>query len=565
MRQPSWRLPDDDGETDVAGAPRPLLDTLTDLRDALTRTWGTWVGLTCIGALLGLGLLALAPHPATATTTLLMVPANPADESAMATDQSLLMTREVAERVIGELGLDESPEALLASVTVTSLSSRIMSVSLEAPDEASALARLRSLVRHYLEFRGEQLRSVSEGLVAGYDKRVAVLKQRVATLTSDYERAAAARVVDQVRLSDLLNERSALNTQVTELQRATEDAVLMPEAAISASHVLDAPVSAPFQYRRRAVLLAASGALAMGALSVGSVLFLSLTSERLRRRRDIAVALGVPVRVSVGTVPSGSRGSRVRAAVTSGVARVLRGRPLRWSHPLPGRPLEALVQGLAAALPRPSEVSSKTLDPGGAPRTLGLVPVDGVETGATVLRTLAARLAEGGERVLLVDLSTARALTTRAADPTSQLDTPGPGTVTLVRPEGDPVLAVGPRRPTGMGTPPASAHDADERVSDLWGRSDVVLALVEVDPGLDLGLLPTWVGRIVPLVTAGRAGAELLTTVATLLEESGVELPFALLERADRRDRALGHPPSDVEEPQTVLPHDPAIKAVRSR
>ncbi|MFW5473898.1 hypothetical protein ACOCJ5_11375 [Knoellia sp. CPCC 206450] len=560
MNGPSWRLPDEDPDVDFNDVPRPLVVTLRDLRDALTRTWRTWVGVTCIGALLGLGLLALAPHPATATTTLLMVPSNPTDESAMTTDQSLLLTREVGERVIRELGLTESPDALLASVTATPLSSRIMTVSLEAPDEASALARLRSLVRHFLEFRGEQLRSVSEGLVAGYGKRITTLRGRVAALTSEYERASAAPVVDQIRLSDIVNERSALNTQVTELQQATEDAVLAPEAAIRASHVIDDPAGAPFGYLRRAVLFGVSGALVAGTLAVGTVLFLTLTSERLRRRRDIAVALGVPVRISVGAPPSGGRRSRWAAAVTRMVTRVLRGRPQRWREPMRERPLEALVHGLATALPGPSDLPATTA-PHAPPATLGLVPIDGVRTAATVLRTLGRRLADGGARVLLVDLSTSGALVSGRVR-TEEVETHGPGTVTLVRPKGDPALAVGPRR--GRWPRPVAAG-VDDDVTGPWAESDVVLALVEVDPGLDLGLLPSWVERIVPLVTAGRAGRELLTTVAALLEESGVELPFALMERADRRDWMLGHPSTDVGRPPTEQPSDPAIKVVHSR
>ena len=75
-----------------------------------------------------------------------------------------------------------------------------------------------------------------------------------------------------------------------------------------------------------------------------------------------------------------------------------------------------------------------------------------------------------------------------------------------------------------------------------WREADAVLVLVEVDPGIDLDLVHTWVTRLVPLVSAGRAGPELLTTVASLVRENGLEMPFALLEGADRSDESLGRP-----------------------
>ena len=66
--------------------------------------------------------------------------------------------------------------------------------------------------------------------------------------------------------------------------------------------------------------------------------------------------------------------------------------------------------------------------------------------------------------------------------------------------------------------------------------------MVEVDPGIDLDIVRTWVTRVVPLVSAGRASRELLSTIAGLVEKSGLEMPFALLEGADRSDQTLGQP-----------------------
>ena len=54
--------------------------------------------------------------------------------------------------------------------------------------------------------------------------------------------------------------------------------------------------------KRRIALTLASGLIGGAALGCGIVLFLAITSDRLRRRFDVAAALEVPVPVSVGRI-----------------------------------------------------------------------------------------------------------------------------------------------------------------------------------------------------------------------------------------------------------------------
>ena len=89
-----------------------------------------------------------------------------------------------------------------------------------------------------------------------------------------------------------------------------------------------------------------------------------------------------------------------------------------------------------------------------------------------------------------------------------------PGTPRIYRPEGDPALAhrTAPHRPVA-GTDPEELGE----LGAAWNEADLVLALVEVDPGIDLDIVRTWVNRVVPLVSAGRASGELLSTIAGLV------------------------------------------------
>lgn len=558
MNGPTWRIDDEDGSAEITGTPRPLLFTGRALRNALARTWRVWVGAMIVGGILGVTALLGLPGSASASTTLLMVHPD-RGESAMTTDLNLLQTRAVASRVLSDLDLQESPEALLSTVTVTPVTDQILVLTVSGPDQASAVLRATSLVHHFLEFRAEQLRTIADGLIDGYQNKIAGLKSQVAALTREYDRLSSATKLDDVRASDILATRATLAHDITVTQSAVEEARLQTDAAITATHVIDAPRAQSTGLRRQIVLFTASGAMLGAAITIGIILFRALTSDRLRQRREVATALGVPVRVGVGPISSRGFLGRTEAAMRSWVARhsrravsganpemILPEHSVRWAERRRQRNLEALVQGLESALPprltngpRPGSNRNGHRRPGNrsTPTTLGLAAVDRAHAAAAVLRAAGDRLAERGVPVLLVDLSSTGALATRPglSEP-ADAAAAGPR---VYRPEGDPALSYGPRRSRGQ--PERDLGDLGE-LAAAWDEADLVLVLVEVDPGMHLDILRTWVNRIVPLVTAGRANGELLSTIAGLVAEAGLEMPFALLEGADRSDQTFGQP-----------------------
>lgn len=561
MSGSTWRIDDEDG-SELIGAPRPLLVTGRALRDALARTWRIWLGATIIGGVLGVVALFVLPGSVTASATLLMVHPDRGDP-AMTTDLSLLQTRTVASQVIADLDLTQSPEALLSTVTVTPVNDQILLLTVSGPDQASAVARATSIVHHFLEFRAQELRKLADGLIRGYRERIADLQAKVNAFSREYDRLSTSTEVDDVRASDILAARATLANQITAIQSSIEEASLQTEAAITATHVIDSPEARPPGLRRQIALFGASGAILGAALTIGIILFRALTSDRLRQRREVATALGVPIKVGVG--PLVARGFLSRtAAVFSRVLRRSRqaGSPtslempletsVRWSERQRRRNLEALVQGVESALPprftdgslpgsnrdgnrRPTNRST--------PTTLGLAAVDRADTAAVVLHAAGDRMAKRGVAVLLVDLSSTGALgnVTVFSAPSEEAWV-GPR---IYRPEGDPALSYGPRRSRRA---PDRSSDDEGGLGTAWNEADVVLVLVEVDPGIHLGIVRTWVNRIVPLVTAGRVNAELLSTIAGLVTEAGLEMPFALLESADRSDQTLGQPSSIIEE-----------------
>ena len=140
--------------------------------------------------------------------------------------------------------------------------------------------------------------------------------------------------------------------------------------------MLDAAAPIPQSRKKRLLLYAAVGLIAGLTIGLGIVVVRALVSDRLRRRDDVAQALGAPVKLSVGKV-----------------------RLSRWR---PGR------NGLAAA--RSTDIRRIVAHLGGAmppargPASLAVVPVDDVQVPAVCLVSLAMSCAQQGMQVVVADL-----------------------------------------------------------------------------------------------------------------------------------------------------------------
>lgn len=545
----SWNIEDEDRESELAGTPRTLLGTWHYLRNSLRREWRTWAAVAALGAWLGMAAVVLVPPSSVGTVTILMAhPANLDGPSAMGTDVSLLNTREVAARTVAKLGLKVSPESFQSTVSAEAVTTEILVVSVSGPDDESAVTRADALTKEYLDFRATQLRSLSSGLITGYKARITDMQSQVTDLSRQYSQVSEQGASGQTRASEILTRRTELNSQIIDMQQAIEDAALATDAAVSSTHVIDAARAVGHSRKKTVALDIGSGLIGGTALGIGFVLFRALTSDRLRRRQDVALALGVPVRFSV-TSPGPDGRRRLLPAV--------RGRRAGWR----GHDLEALVRGLeSAVMSRPS--AGLGLEPGlrstgsagaAAKQGVALAAIGNAKVGASVVAALAAQLRAAGHSVFLVDLSRSGALVARLSPRASRggrsTGRHGTGatrrdaevlveTSGVFRPHGDPVLARGPRDSAIAGPSPDPSAPEDQRVR--WEAADVVLVLAEVDPGLDTEYLRTWVAQVVPLVTAGRSSPELLETTAELVRAGGLMVPFAMMVGCDQTDESLG-------------------------
>ena len=493
-----WNIDEDEAVSGQHVA--SLFVSLHFLRAALQRRWKTVAAFVYCGVVVALAAMVLLPPASSATTSLVLAhPAGQDPVTAMATDVSLLRTRTVAQNTIDTLNLSTTADELQSTITVATPSPDIMSITITAASPAEAVRRLGALSDSYVAFRSEQVRSQSDGVVAGDRERIKQLQEQSTTLSQQY--GVLARQSDassQAEAADVLTHRSQLDAEIATLQQDIQQSAIEAESILAASHTVDAPAANPPHAAKRLVLVMMSGLIVGTALGVAVVLFHALLSNRLRRRDEVALALGRPVRFSAGTSRSW------------------------WSRRerLDQRGVDVLAAGFGTALTDGAKVER-----------VALVSVGAVKEAALVVSRLADHLASVGQRVCVVDLSESGALAETGHvggwavlhPGGTAATTPGTGPLTLVS--------------AFSGKPAPGEPGRDE-----WAKAQIVLVLGDAQLGVGAAPLSSWADQAVLLVRAGRASAEFLDSVGRVFDASGLGIDFAMLVGADAGDESPGFP-----------------------
>ena len=496
------------------GRSNPTLVSLHFIRSALRRRWLVCVLFAVVGLLAAAVFLVASPQAHTAKTVLVLSHDSENDPSrAMSTDVSLLGTRTVATKTIASLGLTMAPDEFLKSVRVESVSSELMSITLTAPTDAEAIRRLEALTTIYLGFRGEQLTLQSNVLVTGMQQRIEKLQGEMAALSRRIEQLAASSTSSDSTLSDTIAQRAYIQGQVDTLRQSVEDATLRNASVVTSSRVIDPPATDAAGLKRRIVLTLASGLIGGAALGCGTVLFFAITSERLRRRSDVAAALEVAVPVSVGRIaPLPQRWLSVP------YLRALDHRRMVERH--------RLAHAIEMELPSPRRWGP-----------LGVVCIDNADEVRFAVVTAATNLAAEGCSVAVIDLTSQSNVELEAV---SAMMDPG-HKPTLLRPPGIPVLAASMADLRVVGEDDGTAPSLD--------HVDVTLVVADLDPSVGADYLVTWTDRVMIAVTAGRSSAEMVRTAADLVRTAGLEFRLAAVLRTERTDDSSGTAGFDLPEP----------------
>jgi capsular polysaccharide biosynthesis protein len=488
------------------------------IRAALRRSRWFWCATAVVGLLLGVAGFKEFPPAYKGSTTILLAN-NPFEipSAAILDDQTIAQSRTVAGAALRKLGLHEDPGVFVGHYTVVPVTNRVLVITVKAASGDLALREANALATAYLAFQAKQLQNQELLVNTSLQQQVAQAQQHVNSISTQIKSVRAQRPSPARRaaLTRLSAEQNSANSALSVLRLNVEGSQattrIQTANVIKGSQVLDPAALLP-QHKSKYLLLYVGGGL-LGGLVLGMLIVIirALVSDRLRRRDDIAHALGAPVKLSVGKVRlsrwrPGPRG--LAAAQSTDIQRIVR---------YLGRTLPTGSPGVAA---------------------LAVVPVGDPQVAALSLASLAVSCAQQGFQVALADLydGSPAARLLGFTGPGAQMVT-ADGTQLLVAvPDPDDAAPAGPLHQNSRGAEP------DGSLAAACGSADILLTLATVGPSLGAEHLSGWTRRAVAVVTAGGPSAARVHAVGELVRLAGIELVSAVLVGADETDESLGMP-----------------------
>jgi len=484
---------------------------------AIRRGARFWVVMAILGLLVGSGYYVKYPPAYKASTSVLLTYGpDESPASAVFDNQAIAESHTVAQIALDKLGLREGLGKFAAAYTVAVITDRVLQITASAPSSGDAVSRANAIANAFLQFRARQEESAQQVLVRSLEQELAQATQNEQNLSSQVSRvqAESSSPSRQAKLKSLENEhrQSLIDLGVIQQTVAGAQAGNSTLSAVTASVVLDPASPLAHSKLKGRLIYAVYGLLVGLLLGIGIIAVRAVVSDKLRRRDDIARALGAPVKLSVGAVRLGRR-------FLPG------GRGLEAAD---GVEIRRIVAHLRDAVPPKEERAA-----------LAVIPVDDTNVSALSVASLAINYAEEGRRVVLADL-------VAGAPAAALLDNQGPGVrmknlsrgrLTLAVPERDELAPVGPldRRPA-----PGPRSQFSEETARACGSADIVLTLVTLDPALGGEHLLTWSDTAVAVVTAGRSSWTKVHAAGEMIRLAGTSLASVVLVGADKNDETLG-------------------------
>jgi capsular polysaccharide biosynthesis protein len=493
---------------------------------ALKRSAWFWCATAVVGLLIGSGLYVKYPPAYHAYSEVLLIDSPTQDPAVeVQTDQSLAESLTVAANVVQQLGLRQSAASLAAAYTVTIITDQVLEFNVGARSSSQAVREASALAVAFLQYRAEYTQTQQQLLVAALDQQFSAAQQSLDLINAQLNGLPSppGSPAVQLRYDNLQDQRdteAGIEQYVTDTKETTRTAT---NQMVKGSRVIDAATPIPRSHLKGTALYVAGGLLGGLAAGMGIVIVAALVSDRLRRRDDVAAALGAPVRLSVGPLRSSPwrLGFRRRAARD--------------------RDMKRVVAYLRNAVPRSSQ----------GPACLAVVAIDNAPAVAPVVVSLATSYAREGKRLVVADLAggaLARLLRVKA---------PGVHTVgmdaehlTAAVPNRDDVAPAGPLHPDPERAPAPAALLA------ACGSADLLLSLASLDPAFGGDYLGTWATDVVAVVTAGLSSEARIRGVGDLVRLSGARLASVVLLGADKRDESLGLTPT-LDQPAQVMSPGP--------
>jgi capsular polysaccharide biosynthesis protein len=510
------------------------LVSLAFIRAAIRRSMWFWCTTAAIGFLIGVGTrVALPPSYQASTSLLLTVDPNSPPGSAILDEQAVAQSHEVAGLVVRKLGLRESVGSFLGSYTATPVSYRVLAITVNAPTANDAVIQANAVAAAFLQYRKNQLLTQQQLVFESLDLQINQAKQQVSSITRQITQLSAqpASPARKAKLASLRTQQNQAASQLTTLQNDFINQQVNSRetttSMIQGSQVLDPATPLPHHRLKPLVVHGGIGLIAGLALGLGIVIVRALVSDRLRRRDDVAYALGAPVKLSVGAV------------------RLSRWLPGRRGLAAAGRrDIRRIVAHLHDAVPKNSRQAA----------TLAVVAVDDPHVAALSLTSLALSYAKDGMQVVLADLASgapaARLVGVRK--PGIRAVRVQDAHLVVALPDPSNVVPVGPRHHT-------SPHDRaapSRKLVAAYDSADLLLTLATLDPSLGGEHLATWAADAVVVVTAGRSSWTKIHAVGEMIRLADTRLVSTVLVGADKTDESLGVIPTPSADRETEVVED---------
>lgn len=505
----------EDGVTD----PTARLVSLSFVTAALRRRARLWITLAVVGLVLGAAMYEVKPPAAQATATILLKDGPNEDPQVQITsDGALAKSTQVAQDVISELKLDQTVASFLTSYSVGLAADQVLTITASAKSPADAATQANAIAAAFLQVRANYAQIQEKQLEAGLQQQVTDAQNKLNAVNKQVaDLATAIPAPSSATITNLQNEQKSLQTTYDEIQSAELGTVVTDRAGtqtmIQGSQVITSALPVKKSALKGGAGLFFGGGL-FGGLLLGMAIVVigALLSNRLRSRDDVAYALGVPVKTSVGPLRAGRLPSFGRAKNRD-------------------RDMRRLVDHLRHAVPGKGR---------GEPAGLAVVAVDDPQTVGEAVATLATDYASQGKRVVVADLSSGGHVAQRlGAAKTTGIQRVEPGGVRLVVvvPDSGEPMPVGPLTSNAS---PVRFRRASAELTAVASDADVLLSLVTLDPALGAEHVATWATDAVPVVTAARSSAVAIRSVGEMLRIAGTRVESAVLIDADENDETLG-------------------------
>ena len=494
------------------------LISMRALRGALRRR--AW--LVCAATVAGLavsGALFVFAPPAYQAETSILITNNPDLDAAsqMQGNVTLAESYQVAAIAVHKLGLHENATSFAHSYTVAAPTDELLQITANASTASEADRQANALAAAFMQYRARSLDLQEQIDIPPVNQQISAATKQLGNLNQQIQAESGQPKSAQrtKKLSSLMASQHALDAKLGALKYYVSNYPLVTLSMIKGTAVQDAAAPIPPSRKRIELMTGVAGLVVGLTVGLGIVVVDAAASDRLRRRRDIARALGAPIKLTIAKPRAAGLADRGKLAPAS-----------------------------AGGMPRlVAHLRSNMRAGNGTPSALAVIAVSNGDVVARAMVRLAKTYAREGKRVVLADLADGApaAGLLRVRDAGVHLAGPDRERIVVARPDPSDRVPMGPVRRRSQGAPRIRPGKA---LATVYASADVLLTIATLDPANGAEHLATWTTDVVVVVTAGRSAAPTLRSTGEMVRLSGLKLVSAVLVGADKADDSLGAAPA---------------------